>query len=214
MKTRVLSGLILLLAACSAQAAIYTWVDAQGVRHYSDNAAAPNAKPAQLPGLQAADGNADALRQLQAEASAAANTSTNTGDPRAAAFTQPTDGQTFRDAQGQVPVALTIGGTSALQAGEQITYYLDNKPIPQMPTTRTRLTLAKVPRGRHTISAALLYRGHEIKRTTPLTFYMQPPSAISPLHTRQSGAEQGESQIQGANVATPAGNANSAAAGS
>lgn len=208
MKTNVLSALILLFAAGSAQAAIYTWVDPQGVRHYSDNASTPTARQAQLPGLQAADGNADALRELQAQAdSAAADTSANTGDPRAVVFTQPSDGQTLRNTQAQVSVALTIGGTSALKDGEQITYYLDGKPIPDMPTTQTRLTLAQVRRGTHTISAALSYRGREIKRTTPLTFHMQPPSAISPLSTGQTGSDQDDGQVPGAAVAPSAGNA-------
>lgn len=213
MNRRVLFGLILLIVAGSAPAAIYTWVDAQGTRHYSDHAAADNAEQAQLPGLQAADGNADALRELQAQAaSAAADRPTNTGDPRALAFTQPEAGQTLRNTQGQVPVALTIGDTSALKSGEKITYSLDGKAIPDMPTTQTRLTLSRVQRGTHTLSAALLYRGREIQRTQPLIFHMRAPSAVSPLQTGQSGGDDGQGDVPGAAVAPPAGNANGAMA--
>lgn len=213
MKTRVLSGLVLLMMAYTAQAAIYTWIDAQGTRHYSDHAPTANAEKARLPGLQSADGNADALRNLQAQAArAAASKPTNTGDPRALAFTQPEAGQTLRNTQGQVPVALTIAGTSSLKPGEKLTYYLDGKAIPDMPTTQTRLTLAEVQRGSHTLSAALLYRGREIKRTSPLTFHMRPPSAISPSQTGQHDGNDGQDPIPGAATAPPAGNADGATA--
>lgn len=213
MNKRLLCGWVLLMAAGSAQAAVYTWVDAQGTRHYSDHAATANAEQARLPGLQSADGNADALRNLQAQAArAAASKPTNAGDPRALAFTQPEAGQTLRNTQGQVPVALTIAGTSSLKPGEKITYYLDGNAIPDMPTTQTQLTLAEVQRGSHTLSAALLYRGREIKRTSPLTFYMRPPLAISPSQTGQSGGDDGPDPIPGAATAPPAGNANGAMA--
>ncbi|GAB3672856.1 DUF4124 domain-containing protein [Salinisphaera aquimarina] len=200
--------LTLLLLAGAAQAEIYTWVDAQGVRHYSDNAASGGAKRADLPGIQSVDGNKDALAELQAVAGMGSNPGAqDMPEARTPQLSQPEAGATFRDAQGIVPVALTIGGSSELRSGEQVTYYLDGSPIPQSPTDQTQLQLGNVPRGSHTLSAALIYQGREIRRTEPVTFYMQPPSAISPLNTGQAGSDgDAGSGIPGTSVAPPAGN--------
>lgn len=214
MKKPLLFGFLLGIAACTAHAEIYTWVDSQGVVHYSDTPRSTRATPARLPGLQAADGNDNALRELQAQAdrAAAAQPSAPTGNGHALILTSPRDEQTLRDAQQQVPVALTVGGQDTLPAGEQLIYYLDDQAVPQMPTTQTRLTLGSVARGAHTLSVALLYRGQEIKRTAPLTFYMQPPSAISPLNANQGGGSPTDRGVPGATVAPPAGNAEGATA--
>lgn len=219
MKAITLCACLWLAGAGAAQAAIYTWVDAKGVLHYSDSASSANAKRADLPGLQASEGNADALSELQAEAQRAsvaangpADGPANRGVPRSAVFTQPTEGQTIRDAQGQVPLTLTVDGSSTLQPGEQIMYYLDGSPIPNGPSTLTQLTLGNVPRGAHTISAAMLYRGRELRRTSPLTFYMDQPSAISPLNAGQGGGNANPGGVGGSTVAPPAGNASGATA--
>ncbi|WP_353247875.1 DUF4124 domain-containing protein [Salinisphaera sp. T31B1] len=204
--------LVLLCTAMAAHAEIYTWVDAQGVRHYSDSAATRQAKPADLPGLQNVDGDPDALERLRRQEQAISNglESTPSGavDSRTPVLVEPQSEATFRDARGLVPVTLTIGGASDLRAGEQITYYLDGSPIPQSPTEQTQLQLGNVARGSHTLSAALLYQGREIRRTPPVTFYMQPPAAISPLN---SDAADGDS-VPGAATAPAAGNTGGAPA--
>lgn len=191
-------------------AEIYTWVDAQGVRHYSDNARSGNAKRATLPGVQSMAGDPDALERLRS--SQTSTESTNDGAPasRTPELVEPQPGATIRDAGGVVSVTVTIGGSSALRSGEQLTYYLDGSPIPQSPTDQTRLRLAKVPRGTHTLSAALLYQGRELRRTEPVTFYMKPPSAISPLNRDQGGDGNDSNRPPGATVAPPAGNSGGA----
>ena len=195
------------LAAGTAQADIYTWVDAQGVRHYSDSAAHGGAKRANLPGLQQADGNPRALEQLRSVSRAYSTDSPqNDTDARAPQILRPEPEETFRDGQGIVPVSVTIGGADGLRSGEQITYYLDGSPIPQSPTDQTQLQLGNVPRGAHTLSAALIYQGQEIRRTAPVTFYMQPPSAISPLNANQGGGTSNSETPSGSAAAPPAGN--------
>ena len=200
-------------AASVAQADIYTWVDAQGVRHYSDSAAHGGAKRANLSGLQSADGNPQALEQLRAMSpSANAGSRAESADSRLPRILRPQSEETFRDAQGIVPVSVTIGGADGLRDGEQITYYLDGSPIPQSPTDQTTLQLGNVPRGSHTLSAALLYQGREIRRTEPVTFYMQPPSAISPLNANQGGGASDSETPSGSVAAPPAGNSSGAPA--
>lgn len=200
------------LWAGAAQADIYTWVDASGVRHYSDSPRDSRAKRADLPGIQSVEGNLDALQQLQDQARANQATATDAPDSRTPSLTEPAAGTTFRDARGIVPVTVTIGGSTELRSGEQITYYLDGSPIPESPTDRTRLELGNVPRGTHTLSAALLYQGRELRRTAPVTFYMQPPSAISPLNPGQGGDDNGADGPAGVPTAPAAGNTGGAPA--
>lgn len=197
--------LAMLLWSFAAGAEIYTWVDAQGVRHYSDNAR-HDAKRANLPGIQSVEGNPQAMEQLRARAQANRSDDSAT-DSRLPRLQRPESQETFRDAQGIVPVSLTIGGSTELRDGEQITYYLDGSPIPQSPTNETQLQLGNVQRGAHTLSAALLFRGREIRRTAPVTFYMKPPSAISPLNRQNAEGGSAGERPPGATVAPPAGNA-------
>lgn len=204
MKTSIALLLLALAAVGTAQADIYTWVDAQGVRHYSDSAKSQGAKRANLPGLQTVDGNPDALQELQA-ASDRARSRKNNAESRMPTLVSPEPEQTFRDARGIVPVSVEISGSPELRDGEQITYYLDGSPIPQSPTDDTQLSLGNVPRGTHTLSAALLYQGTELRRTEPVTFYMKPPSAISPLNSGQNaGGDAGNSDSPGTSTAAPA----------
>lgn len=205
MKTLFVPLFLILVASSTAQADIYTWVDAQGVRHYSDSPVASGAKRANLPGLQTVDGNPDALQQLQAAADRA-RSKTNSAESRMPRLLSPEPEQTFRDARGIVPVSVAISGSSELRDGEQITYYLDGSPIPQSPTDDTQLSLGNVPRGTHTLSAALLYQGTEIRRTEPVTFYMKPPSAISPLNSNQNASDDGSDSPGTTTSAPPAGN--------
>lgn len=196
--------LILLLCVAVAQAEIFTWVDAQGVRHYSDSAAKNGAERADLPGLQNADGNPQALNQLRQRAAANRESSSQAAlGSRTPTIVSPQPEQTFRDGQGILPVSIRIGGAAALRDDEQVTYYLDGSPIPQSPTAQTQLQLGNVPRGAHTLSAALLYQGKEVGRTAPVTFYMQPPSAISPLNSGQGGASAGDTESPTGTVAAP-----------
>lgn len=190
--------IVFLGAATAAPAEIFTWVDARGVRHYSDTSAANGAQRAELPGLQSADGNPQALKQLQqraAEQRASRSRATRTPE-----IVSPRPEQTFRDGEGILPISVTIGGSATLRDSEQLTYYLDGSPIPQSPVTRTQLQLGNVPRGAHTLSAALLHAGREVERTAPVTFYMQPPSAISPLN---SDPGDGDTEAPNASVAAP-----------
>lgn len=199
--------LILLLCAVSAaQAQVFTWVDAQGVRHYSDSAPASGAKRAKLPGLQKADGNPEALDQLRERAaSQRASEARSTSGSRTPTIVSPQPEQTFRGGERVLPVSIRIGGAAALRDGEQITYYLDGSPIPQSPIAQTQLELGNVPRGAHTLSAALLYDGKEVGRSAPVTFYMKPPSAISPLNSNPDGSNAGDTPA-GTTAVAPAGN--------
>jgi hypothetical protein len=199
--------LFTLALAGVARAQIYTWVDGDGVRHFSDVAASRHAKPAHLPGLQRV-GTGNGRKQAQTQQPVRARLATG-ATPIAFPkpdIIRPKDGATIRDNQGTVPVALTLAGRSQLPSGEQITYYLDGRPIPKSPTKLTSLKLTGVNRGTHHLRAALLYHGHEVRRSPPLTFYMRRPTAISPLNAGQGGGRPTAQNPLGAPVVPPAGN--------
>ncbi|WP_123632362.1 DUF4124 domain-containing protein [Salinisphaera orenii] len=202
-----------LCATGAAHADIYTWVGADGVRHYSDTPDSSRAERADLPGIQNVEGDPDALQRLQDEFQAG-RARGEPPDSRRPELVRPEAGRTFRNARGVVPIALTIGGGADLRDGEQITYYLDGSPIPESPTDETRLELANVARGTHTLSAALLYEGRELRRTEPVTFYVQPPAAISPLNpdSQNGGGDDRGENLDGVATAPPAGNADGAPA--
>lgn len=206
MRMLAIVAVAVLCATSPVHADIYTWVGADGVRHYSDSPASSRAERADLPGIQSVEGDPDALQQLQ-DAFRAGRDEAELPDSRRPELVRPEAGRTYRDARGIVPVSLTIGGGADLRDGEQITYYLDGSPIPESPTDQTRLELANVARGSHTLSAALLYERRELRRTEPVSFNVQPPAAISPLNSDNGDGDERGDGPAGVSTAPPAGNA-------
>ncbi|HET7313311.1 DUF4124 domain-containing protein [Salinisphaera sp.] len=165
-----------LALAAPVQATVYTWTDAQGVRHYSDTSRAPGARvanvktgptPANAPG---------------APSDASVANGAPAGDARALNIISPQPGQMFTNDQGQIPVSIIVGsgGTAQLGDGEALRYRLDGAPIGDGPTQATRLTLSNVAAGTHTFSATLLYRGHAVQRSDPVSFRVERGHASTP----------------------------------
>lgn len=197
-RTWLFSTLLLLGWVCAAQAEIYTWVDDQGVRHYSDRATSAQAREADLPGIQTVEGTdpGRAGRRSQDWNNAAAD---RPPDSRLPELLQPQPQAMIRSA-GVVPIAVAVG-EDGLRAGEQVVYYLDGSPVAGSPTSALQLQLGGVPPGSHTLSVALLYQGTELRRTDAITFFMRPPTAIRPVNETSPGAP--ENQPRGAAVAPP-----------
>ncbi len=189
----------LLGSVLAAHAEIYTWVDAQGVRHYSDRAAGPQARAADLPGIQTVEGS-DAAPAAKNDNAVSARQPQQSRSPE---LLQPQPQDTIRSAQGVVPIEVSIGD-DGLRSGEQVVYYLDGAPVAESPTEALQFQLGGVPRGAHTLSVALLYQGRELRRTDAVTFYMDQPAAITPLN--QTAPNAPDNQPQGAATATPAPN--------
>lgn len=168
-----------LVTALPAQATIYTWTDAQGVRHYSD-IARPGARTVQLKRMP--NGGASA------SSASAGSGATPGGDARALNLVSPAQGQVFTSRQGQVPVSVVVGNNdhkAGLGDGESLRYKLDGKPVGSGPTRHTRLTLSNVAAGPHTFRVTLLYRGHAVQHSDAVTFRVErsthaPPPQSTP----------------------------------
>lgn len=174
-----------LMMAAPAQATIYTWTDAQGVRHYSDTSR-PGAKPAQL-----------AQAPISSASPSPASGSSRSGGPprgdaRALDVISPQQGQVFASGPGQVPVSVIVGSNddkSGLADGESLRYELDGGSIGPGPTQNTRLTLSNLAAGSHTFSVTLLYRGHAVQRSDTVTFRVERGSNSTPAQPPPATAD-------------------------
>lgn len=161
-----------------ASAAIYTWTDDQGIRHYSDTKQVANARVADL-------ANGLGRSQPSGPASAAPQLPSPTPNTGVLKLVRPHDGEVFNDPNQGVPVALA-GPNSRLEDGETLTYRLDDQELVQSPTRATRLRLTGVAPGAHRISVSLNYRGHQIRRSAPVRFTV---SAVSQPTTPRPSAD-------------------------
>lgn len=158
--------LLLLLFACAvwgvAQAAVYTWVDDQGVRHYSDQPVAQQAETVDLNTSQPAP-EQPASQQTQSDAAATT--------PQRLTILRPQPGASLDSADGLVAVAVNIDG--GLGANEQLMYYLDGQTVANSPTQALQFKLMGLPAGPHALQVALLVGAQEAGRSDPIAFTVQ-----------------------------------------
>ncbi len=171
-----LTFLALLLAAGTAIADVYRWVDDKGVVHYADKAPAPDAKPATLPTVQTFDSHALTAGQ---PLDAPTTTVNKDGDKAGKASYQPRIGEpaandTIRDAERKVTVVVA---NPPGNQGTLFVYYLDGA-AKNSPTQSTAYQLTEVDRGEHKVAvAATDANGHELSRSEAVTFFMKPPTS-------------------------------------
>lgn len=188
----------LAIAPLIASGAIYRWVDAQGVIHYGDHPV-PGAKTPDLPKLTEIEAPPPPPEPRPGKQPRE--------QPAAASLTvvSPAPGQTFQDAS--APVAMRVHLATPLGPGQALRYLLDGQPVGQ-PTRDTQALLHSVARGRHQVGAVIVAGGQVVARAPPVTIYMSPPSALSPL--TESAPDQ--QQPAGAPVVPPANRAGGALA--
>lgn len=158
--------LALLLAAASAQAEVYKWVDKDGTVHYTDEPPTQNAKPAKLPPLQTyKQGTEPSLDKFEpAPAKAAAPT---------VKIVSPAPDTTYRLPLEPVPVAVQASG---LGPGLSLLYQV-NGTTRGGPTAATAFSVTGLERGAHSISVAIVdAAGKEVARSAPVTVHMKPPT--------------------------------------
>ena len=162
------------LTAFSLQAAvIYKWVDADGVVHFSDQAA---------PG---------------AEKIFTANAPSGTSAPRVAAtgpmdkkpvtaqgytefsITAPAANQTFF---GDEVIGVHLNMSPALKPNQTITWHLNGKQLDQAPDA-TGFALPRLDRGTFALAATVTdSQTGETQISNSVTFFVRQPSALSPQH--------------------------------
>ena len=169
--------LLLLTTATQAADAVYRWVDKDGVVHYSAQSPNKDAKPASLPPLQTYSHKTGPQNLLEstAPAQSAAATPPDATPPPELRITGPAPDEVFRDAQGLVPVAVSVKPFMPMEGG--LVFYLDGSAQNRKPWASTSYTLVGVERGEHRVAAALVDRqGKEVTRSAAVTFYAKPPS--------------------------------------
>ncbi len=160
--------------ACPA-AVIYKWTDGSGVIHYADQP---------VPGAQRIEIVADAPTR-GAPPPAPADTAPASPPPRPAtvpytsfAITSPAPEQAFVSID--VPVSLSL--QPKLQAAHTLVWTLNGTPLTG-DADLTSFTLASLPRGAYTLSAAIEDRaGGGTLENASVTFYVHRPSLLMPQH--------------------------------
>ena len=169
-----LSGL-LIATTTSAQVA-YTWVDKDGVVHFSDT---PNqgAKAISLPNLEST-APAPKVESTESLAPQAKTTSEPTTDeqtkaekplPLSLSMLTPQHDETIRSNPGAINIQLEAN--RKLGIGEQLQLFLDGKPY-GAPQSRLTWQLKNIDRGTHTLAVQAKRSGKLIASTSPITVHL------------------------------------------
>lgn len=184
----------MVLLPLAAEAAVYRYVDKDGVVHYTDQPPDKSAKPAKLPPLHTmspitpvaptgpvvAPAAPPAVRTPLDDTKPAVPTPL--GELRLSMVT-PRPDQTFRSAERIVPV--TVALDRPLPEGHGLVYFLDDTAQGTEPVRELSTTLTEVERGEHRVSAAVVdASGAEITRTQPVTVHLKPPTVNGPASPR------------------------------
>ncbi len=163
---------ILLLASSGVLAAttVYTWVDEQGVTHFSDQPH-PGATKMQVQGVPTYSVPPAAHESSAANARAAP-------PKESCAIESPTDQQMLMNAwsvSGQVRLPAHI------QAGARVILMLDGKVLPGAADPSGAFTISEIDRGAHTLAAQVQNAdGAVVCEAPPITFYVHQPSQQAP----------------------------------
>ncbi|MCK8078604.1 DUF4124 domain-containing protein [Vibrio sp. 1CM2L] len=181
-KILFLIGLTVALS-CSAQT-VYTWVDEDGVLHFSDNPSAQDAEALRLPDVQA---SAPAPKfEASTPVDVAASSTTKTATPAktqaeaeaterevptqlALTMLTPVHDQTIRNNRGLIPIQIELN--RKLGIGEQLQLMLDGRRY-GAPQTQPIWELKGIDRGTHTIAIQAHRSGKLIASTSPVTVYL------------------------------------------
>ena len=180
---RCLIALLTLVTTVASAAPAYTWVDAQGRRHFSDRPA-PGATQIDLP-----DGGSSRTVRPTSITSAAADarqaTQSSSAPPTPAlGYTRfdvvsPTNEETLWNLGGTLSISLAV--EPALQETHALDIVMDGERIPLNSRT-AQLTISEVYRGLHTLQGVIvdLTTGREVLRTQPVTVMVQQTSIQNP----------------------------------
>jgi hypothetical protein len=165
-----------LLACGGASAAVYKTVDEHGTVVYTDDPAG-NGEPVKLPPLSTvppppvyAPQTSQSAEQAGAQAAAYEQL----------AVAKPAPDETLRDNTGDVKVQVSIKPKLDKEAGDRLQYFLDGQPQ-GAPTTSDKTRFSNVPRGTHTVEAAVVdASGNELKRSDGVRFYLHRQSVNFP----------------------------------
>ena len=163
--------LSLLMTAASGQS-IYTWVDENGQRHYSDRSF-PGADTIELETAQGFDAP---------QASRAASEPVEEQDPAdlysTFSIVRPTHQETLWNTGGVLNVAFEV--EPSLRPGHRVGLYMDGALTDDL-TTVGQMQLNEVFRGQHILQGVIVDgQGNEILRSLSITIMVQHTSLLNP----------------------------------
>ena len=163
-----------LLSAAVVAAPVWTWVDEQGTRHYSDRPV-DGATQIEVATPQTFEGAATTPPPApQTTSSETAAASYSVLD-----IVRPQRGETLNNSGTELTVELAT--YPALQPADRIVLDLDGERLP-ISSRDLSITLSDVFRGEHTLSAAIVgIDGTELMRSSPVTFIMRQRSGQQPI---------------------------------
>jgi hypothetical protein len=164
----------MLYATALAADPAWTWVDANGRRHFSDRPV-EGATRVELSGAQGFTTN----RPEPAPSTAATPSSTTAAVPgyRSFTITSPTNEETLWNIEAILNVQLAID--PGLQAGHRIDAYLDGQRV-VIAAPGPQFTVNEVFRGMHTLYAVIRDSGgRELRRSPNVTFMVQQTSLLN-----------------------------------
>ena len=170
---------LILLSALSGTAAsaapAWTWVDAEGTRHYSDRPV-PGAEQVELAGAQAFGAG---RAQRGARGTAQSDTAGAPGEAyQAIEVVSPAEQETLWNIGTALPVQVRF--QPALQSGHRYDLLLDGQRR-NVNTASPRVTLPDVFRGEHTLQVVVIdSAGKELARSPARVFFVQQTSTLNP----------------------------------
>jgi hypothetical protein len=166
----------LLLLGCDVSATtVWTWVDDQGVKHYSQTP---------VPGATQVEIGPSNRASAHTSSRAAPMSSTRAEEVATVvrytdfSVVQPLDGETLHNVAGNVPVKLQVD--PALRPEHRIDIFLNDRRIDYVPQASTQFDLKDVWRGTHLLVAVLKDAQGKPLHEAAVTFNVRQASMIKP----------------------------------
>lgn len=166
--------LLALAAPAFAGQTVYKWVDEKGVTHFSDQPVA---------GAEKVELSSGAHRAASPPPSytppASQEPKAKPGPPYSRfVIESPQQDQAIINTGGKVTVQLSA--TPAIGQGHTVALYLDGAPVSDFNPNGMNFEFSNVPRGTHTVRAAISENGRVIQETPTVTFHVRQESIAQP----------------------------------
>jgi hypothetical protein len=172
MRTLPFAIMLTVCLAASAGTTVYTWVDAEGVTHYSDQ---PHAGATKMKVEDAPTFAAPPVPNVS-------GSQTQAGEHKECSIESPTDQQTFMN-------AWSVNGHIRLPAvspGDHVVLMLDGAVLANAADSGGNFSIPQIDRGTHTLAAQLINAGGQVICEAPsITFYVHQPNLNSPPNEQQ-----------------------------
>jgi hypothetical protein len=177
---RCLIALLLLATAAASAAPAWTWVDAEGRRHFSDRPV-PGATRIDLPDSPARATPAVTATAPAADARRSASTAPSAGPARYTRFDilSPANEETLWNIGATLPVEVAI--EPELQPDHVLDVVIDGQ-LMELAARSSTIAIPDVYRGLHTVQAVITdsTSGREVLRTQPVTIMVQQTTLLNP----------------------------------